>query len=49
MNKIKKSITLSKDINELLNLLTKKLNLTESAIINIALLEYYNKLYNILR
>lgn len=43
MSKTKKSITLSKDISEMLSQIAKKLEITENSVISVALLEYYNK------
>ena len=43
MGKTKKSITLSKDIAEMLSQIAKKLEITENSVISIAILEYYNK------
>lgn len=43
MSKIKKSITLSKDVYEMLSQISKKLEITENSVISIAILEYYNK------
>ena len=43
MNKIKKSITLSKEVYEMLSKISKKLEITENSVISVALLEYYNK------
>lgn len=43
MSKTKKSITLSKDIAQMLSQIAKKLEITENYVISIALLEYYNK------
>lgn len=46
MSKIKKSITLSKDVYEMLSQISKKLEITENAVISIAILEYHNKIKN---
>lgn len=46
MNKIKKSITFGKVVNEMLSEISKKLDITENAVISVALLEYYNKIKN---
>lgn len=43
MSKIKKSVTISKDIADKLSQISKKLEITENSIISIAILEYYNK------
>ena len=43
MGKKKKSITLSKDVAEMLSQIAKKLEITENSVISVALLEYYNK------
>lgn len=43
MNKTKKSITLSKDVAEMLSQIAKKLEITENSVISVAILEYYNK------
>lgn len=44
MSKIKKSITLSKDVYEMLSQISKKLEITENSVISVALIEYYNKI-----
>lgn len=44
MSKTKKSITLSKDIADMLSQIAKKLEITENSVISIAILEYYNKI-----
>lgn len=44
MGKKKKSITLSKDVAEMLSQIAKKLEITENSVISVALLEYYNKI-----
>lgn len=44
MSKTKKSITLSKDITDMLSQIAKKLEITENSVISIAILEYYNKI-----
>lgn len=44
MDKTKKSVTLSKDIYKMLSQISKKLEITENAVISVALLEYYNKI-----
>lgn len=46
MSKTKKSITLSKDIAQMLSQIAKKLEITENSVISVALLEYYNKIKN---
>lgn len=43
MSKIKKSVTISKDIADKLSQISKKLEITENSIVSIAILEYYNK------
>ena len=44
MSKTKKSVTLSKDVAEMLSQIAKKLEITENSVISVALLEYYNKI-----
>lgn len=46
MSKTKKSITLSKNVSEMLSQIAKNLEITENAVISIAILEYYNKIKN---
>ena len=46
MSKTKKSITLSKDTADMLAQIAKKLEITENAVISIAILEYYTKIKN---
>ena len=46
MDKIKKSITLTKPIAQMLVALSNTLGITENAVISVALLEHYNKVKN---
>ena len=48
MNKIKKSVTISKEVYEMLSKIAKKLDITENSVISVALLEYYNKVKDVL-
>ena len=43
-NQIKKSVTMSKDVADILSQIAKKLEITENSVISVALLEYYNKI-----
>lgn len=48
MGKIKKSVTLGTEISEMLSKMAKKLDITENSVISVALLEYYNKVKELL-
>ena len=44
MSKIKKSVTISKPVSEMLSDIANKLEITENAVISVAVIEYYNKI-----
>ena len=48
MSKLKKSVTISKDVCEMVSQIAKKLEITENSVISVAIIEYYNKIKNVL-
>lgn len=43
MDKVKKSVTMNKEVLKMLSQLSNKLGITENSVISVALFEYYNK------